>query len=80
MLYDFYCVKCDHTFEDLQNHDDPLPNCPQCQNPAERVLFCNSPTAPASPKYIEIHRKAVLMKKRMTGQLPWRKHSESQTD
>jgi len=79
-LKDFYCPTCDHMFEELiWSYESTVP-CEKCQAPLEPENFCIEYTGKRSPKYFEMHRKAVLMRKRITGQLPWRKNSESQTD
>lgn len=36
-LFDFHCVKCDDTFEDLVEINE-IPNCPNCGNKTEKVL------------------------------------------
>lgn len=41
-MYDFYCAKCDHTFEELSFGEENVP-CPHCGETAERRLAMPSP-------------------------------------
>jgi hypothetical protein len=77
--FDFQCTnqECNHNFDDLVN-DETNPVCPNCQSPTDRILGMNQSQG-ANPRGNEIWRKANLMKKRITGKLPWLKHSYSQT-
>lgn len=78
ICFDFECTSCQHRFEELLSKDEAYPKCPQCQGETQKCMG-NTPFF-HSPKYWEIQRKANLIKKKMTGQIPWRKNSESQSD
>lgn len=79
MLFDWKCTQCAHVFEELILSNEPDPTCPLCNGKAEKEIFCNNPTATYSPKYAEIHMKAVNMRQKIQGKVPWRKNSYSQT-
>jgi hypothetical protein len=85
-LFDYRCsnTECKHhaePFEEFVNHLDEEVYCPLCKfSLAERIAFSIELTAPMSPKYVDMHRKFELIRKKMNGQIPWRKCSESQSD
>ena len=83
-LYDYFC-SCESysettPYEEFVSSPDEVVLCPICGKAMERNPFSIAQTGDHSPKYRDMHRKSVMMRKRMTGQIPWRKHSESQTD
>lgn len=83
MLYDYLCTNanCLYQFEELTNHNEPAPSCPQCQSATNQILSNNSAYQENdSIKYWEIRNKFVSMRNKITGKTPWRKSSDSQTD
>ena len=81
ILYDFHCKTCQHTWEDLISKDEAPPPCPECTSTeTEQVMFCNKPTAVMDPKRAEITMKGRNIRNKLLGKVPWRKHSESQSD
>lgn len=84
ILYDFHCHQCftvgdESTFEDLVKPGDPAPLCPKCGAQSEKQAFCNAPTVQHSPFWSEVFGKTQAMRNKLTGKVPWRKSSESQT-
>jgi uncharacterized Zn finger protein (UPF0148 family) len=79
-IHDFHCNHCDTTIEEyISTHDEQV-LCPTCGDTMYKLHFCIDRTGVVSPKYVEMHRKYELIRKRMSGELPWRKYSESQSD
>ena len=84
-IYDYQCTdpNCpNHSmpFEEFAHTSNEDILCPICNADATKVAFSIAMVMPMSPKYVDMHRKAELIRKRMSGELPWRKHSESQSD
>lgn len=39
-IYGYRCKTCNHTFEVIQSvNDEPVKNCPKCENPVSKVFF-----------------------------------------
>jgi putative FmdB family regulatory protein len=38
MLYDFKCLQCNHTFEELINENDYYPECEKCHGKTMKIL------------------------------------------
>lgn len=80
MLFDFKCSDCEHVFEDLvDSHDEDAKSpCSVCGAFAGKIA--GLPTRTHNPKQAEMQHKAANMYNKVTGKVPWRKNSESQTD
>jgi hypothetical protein len=81
-LFDVECPSCHDTWEALVS-DDEEEMCPKCNVKVDRLMHAmgTAHRAQTDPvKQAEIMSKTQHMKLRMTGKLPWRKSSYSQTD
>jgi len=43
-MYDYRCNECNLVFSELQNFDDPLPECPECESEDVKRLITTAPT------------------------------------
>lgn len=87
-LYNFECINCNHIFEDLVQPDDPCPGCPNCSqvdgSPSitEKLLHTvgTAHAAMVNPaKIAEVMMKGRAIRQKITGKIPWRKNSYSQS-
>jgi hypothetical protein len=93
-LFDWQCITCQHTFEELVScsegiQQEPNPGCPNCSNAetnapsmTERCLHSLGTGHAAQDdhaKQQEIMSKTKHIQLRQQGRLPWRKSSYSQS-
>jgi len=41
-LYEFTCEKCNHSFDEVQKHNDETPSCPKCKGETSRHMSAPS--------------------------------------
>ena len=74
-LFDAECPACGWRGEVLG-----VEPCPECNGPTVHDALSYKPTQIADPRMQSVFTKGRVLWKRYTGQLPYRKYSESQSD
>ena len=58
-IYEYECVKCKHRFDKKQSfHDDPVAECPKCNESARRVFHPTPIIFKGSGFYVTDHPKS----------------------